>query len=124
LKSLRLSVIGLEPLFNEFLSDKKNFLHEAANVASPFTKQRLLLLKPFKYAFEFTSIPCLNVQGNPVICGLFICNFAYLRLRITLFSRTYPPICSHPWSLYIRAYFLGPYLSHITRSACTTKSAE
>jgi len=67
-----------------------------------------------------------KVHANLVICGLFICDFAYLRLIIILFSRTYPLICSHPWSLYMRfhymrAYFLGPYLSHITRSACNVK---
>jgi len=42
---------------------------------------------------------------------------------IILFSRTYPSICSHSWSFhrrihYLRAYFLGPYLSHVTRSPC------
>ncbi len=68
--------------------------------------------------------PTLLVQAALVICGLFICNFAYMRSRNGLFSGTYPLIYSHPWSFYMRmcymrAYFLSPYLSNITRSTCT-----
>ncbi len=53
----------------------------------------------------------------------------YLRFRVYAiqkwpFSVTYPLINSHPWSFYmqihyIRVYFWSPYLSHITRAACT-----
>jgi len=47
-----------------------------------------------------------------------------MRSRNGLFSGTYPLINSHPWSFYIRihymrVYFWSPYLSHITRAACT-----
>ncbi len=46
-----------------------------------------------------------------------------MRSRNGLFSETYPVIYSHPWSFYMRirymrAYFLSPYLLHITRSTC------
>ncbi len=63
------------------------------------------------------------VQAALVICGLFICNFAYMRSRNGLFSGTYPLIYSNPWYFYIqirymRVYFWSPYLSHITRSNC------
>jgi hypothetical protein len=59
-----------------------------------------------------------------VICGLFICEFVYMRLGMIFFYRTYPLIYSHPWSFYIqicymRVIFYGPYLSQITRSTCT-----
>jgi len=53
-----------------------------------------------------------------VICGLFICDFAYMRSRNGLFSGTYLLINSHPWSFYMRVYFWSPYLSHITRATC------
>jgi hypothetical protein len=50
---------------------------------------------------------------------------AFLQLQIGHFSGTYPPIYSHSWSFYVRicymqAKFFSPYLSHITRSNCTT----
>jgi hypothetical protein len=65
-----------------------------------------------------------RVQVDLIICGLFICEFAYMRLRMILIYRTYPLIYSHPWSFYmricyLRVIFFNPYLSHITRSACT-----
>ncbi len=65
-----------------------------------------------------------QIQADLVICGLFICEFTYMRLRIILIYRTYPLIYSHPWSFYmqicyIRVIFYGHYLLHITRSACT-----
>jgi len=68
----------------------------------------------------------LDIQAALVICGLFICDFAYIRSRNDLFSITYPLIISHPWSFYIRihyiqVYFWSPYPSHITRSNCTVK---
>ncbi len=58
-----------------------------------------------------------------IICGLFICKFAYIRLRMIIFYRTYPLIYSHHWTFYMRirimrVIFYGPYLSHIMRSAC------
>jgi hypothetical protein len=66
----------------------------------------------------------MAIQAALVICGLFICDFAYMRLKNGLFPRTYPPIYGIPRSFYMqihymRAYFWSPYLSHITRSACT-----
>jgi len=65
-----------------------------------------------------------TVQAALVICGLFTCDFAYMRLKNGLFPGTYPPIYGIPRSFcvqihYMRAYFWSPYLSHITRSACT-----
>jgi hypothetical protein len=67
-----------------------------------------------------SSCITLPIQADLVICSLFFCDFAYMRLKIGHFSRTYPQIYSHPWSFYMqirymRAYFFGPYLSHITR---------
>ncbi len=78
--------------------------------------------------YEVQKIKCLKrglkVQGDLVICGLFICKFAYMRLRMILIYRTYPLIYSDPWSFYMwirymRVIFYGPYLSHITSLACT-----
>jgi len=72
-----------------------------------------------------TITNCLSlVQAALVICGLFICDFTYMRSRNGLFSGTYPLIYSNPWSFYMqicymKAYFWSPYLSHITRSTCT-----
>jgi len=65
-----------------------------------------------------------NVQVALVICGLFICEFVYIRLKNGPFSGTYSLAYSHHWSFdmrihYMRAYFWSPYLSHITRSTCT-----
>ncbi len=65
-----------------------------------------------------------EIPADLVICGLFICKFAHMRLRMILIYRTYPLIYSHPWSFYMRirymqVIFYGPHLSHITRSACT-----
>ncbi len=78
--------------------------------------------------FRFTFIRnCqsykLTVQADLGICGLFICEFAFVRFRMILNNRTYPLIYGHPWSFYMRicymqVIFYGPYLSHITRSAC------
>ncbi len=67
----------------------------------------------------------LHIKAGLVICGLFICEFAYLQLEIGRFSGTYPPIYSHSWTFYMqirymRAKFFGPFLSHITRSNCTS----
>ncbi len=38
----------------------------------------------------------MDVQADLVLCGLFICEFAYMRLRMILIYRTYPLIYSHP----------------------------
>ncbi len=46
----------------------------------------------------------LTVQVALVICGLLICDFAYMRSRNDLFSGTYPLIISHPWSFYMRLF--------------------
>ncbi len=64
-----------------------------------------------------------EVQAALIICGLFICDFAYMWSRNGLFSGTYPLIYSNPWSFYLqirymRAYFWSPFLSHVTRSTC------
>jgi len=69
----------------------------------------------------------LYIQVALVICGLFICNFEYMRSGNDLFSGTYPLIYCNPWSFYMRihymrAYFWSPYLSHITRFTCIYKA--
>jgi len=65
-----------------------------------------------------------QIQAALVICGLFICDFAYMRLKNGLLSGTNPLIYGNPWSFlmwihYMPAYFWSPYLSNITRSTCT-----
>jgi len=59
----------------------------------------------------------LVVQAVLVICGLFMCDFAYMRLRIGHFSVLYPIVYSHPWVFNANSLYgiFGPYLSHITR---------
>jgi len=74
-----------------------------------------------------TTTTTFRLQVALVICGLFICDFPYMRSRNGLFSGTYPLINSHPWSFYMRihymrAYFWSPYLSHITRATCTASN--
>ncbi len=64
-----------------------------------------------------------SAQANLVICCLFICDFAHMRSKIGLNKGNYPLIYSHLWSFYIQIhymqdFYLGSYLSHITRSAC------
>jgi len=64
-----------------------------------------------------------QIQAALGICGLFICDFKYIRLKNGLFSGTCSLIYGNPRSFYMqinymRAYFLSPYLSHITRSTC------
>jgi len=68
----------------------------------------------------------LYIQAALIICGLFICDFAYMRLENGIFSGTYPLIYSNPWSFYIqihymRAYLWSTYLSYLTRSTCTSE---
>jgi len=86
-----------------------------------FWSGKLTNISNFKWLFIWTDI--FKVQVALVICGLFICEFAYMRLKNGLFSGTYPLIYSDRWSFYMqihymRAYFWSPYLSHITRSTC------
>ncbi len=62
--------------------------------------------------------------GGPRYISLFICNFAYMRLKNDLFSGSHPLIYGNPRSFYMQihymlAYFWSPYLSNITRSTCT-----
>ncbi len=54
-----------------------------------------------KYTFSRTTIKLFVYL---IICAVFICDFAYLRLRI--YSRTYPPIYSHPWYFYVRISYI------------------
>ena len=68
------------------------------------------------------------IQAALVISSLFICDFAYMRLKIGHFSGAYPLIYSHHWSFYMQirymqAHFFGPYLLHITRATCTKNYA-
>ncbi len=52
-------------------------------------------------------------------------NSSICNCKLTIFvERTYPSIYNHSWIFlirirYMRALFLGPYLSHIRRSTCT-----
>ena len=67
----------------------------------------------------------MAIQAALVICGLFICDFAYMRFKFWHFRRTYPLIIQCYWSRYMRIYymrtnFLGPYLSHIKRANSTS----
>jgi len=70
----------------------------------------------------------IYIQAALVICGLFICDFAYVRSRNGLFLE---PILQFQSSLvfymricYMRVYFWSPCLSHITRSTCKLKLAQ
>jgi hypothetical protein len=90
-----------------------------------FTKMHYSLdsVKKWNVLSLHNNLKINNVQANLVICGLFICEFTYMRLRMIFIYRTYPLIYSHAWSFYMqicymRVIFYGPYLSHITRSAC------
>jgi hypothetical protein len=81
------------------------------------------------YVIIFQRDLRLLVQAALIICGLFICDFAYMGSRNDLFSVTYPLIISHPWSFYMqihymRVYFWSPYPSHITRSNCIGKTVK
>jgi len=91
-----------------------------------------LFCKQFTLIFAFSRYVLLpnyffSLHAALVICGLFICNFTYMRLKNGLFSGTYPLIYCNPRSFYMRihymrAYFWSPYLSHITRSTSTIYS--
>jgi hypothetical protein len=63
----------------------------------------VLIYVKLKFPLPFT------IQAALVICGLFICNFEYMRSRNGLFSGTYPLIYSHPWSFYIRICYMQAY---------------
>ncbi len=56
-----------------------------------------------------------GIRAALVICGLFISEFAYMRLKNGLFLE---PILL--LSFYMRAYLWSLYLSHIMRSTCTS----
>ena len=79
-------------------------------------------LKKFLIRFS-TSSSNIRIQAALVICKLFICDFAYMRLKLWHFRGTHPSISNCYWShymqvLYMRTNFLGPYVSHITRADC------
>ncbi len=119
---------------NSLLTHKLNglFCH-LSETYPPFSSHYWIQYLWFQYSRRIVwmylpriTMSAFTVQAALVICGLFICDFAYMRSKICLFSGTYPLIYSHPWSFYMRirymrAYFLSPYLSHITRSTCTEK---
>ncbi len=52
------------------------------------------------------KITRITIQAALVICGLFICDFAYIRSRNGLFSGTYPLI--YPWSFYMQICYMEP----------------
>jgi len=65
----------------------------------------------FQWDFPNTRKHCRQTKNNSsflkihaalVICGLFICEFAYMQLKNGLFSGTYPLIYSDCWSFYMR----------------------
>jgi len=63
------------------------------------------------------------IQVALVICGHFICEFAYMYFKNGLFSGTYPLIYSDCRSFYMRIHYMAanfwsPYLSNIMRSNC------
>ena len=59
------------------------------------------------------EVPTKYVQAVLDICGLFICDFSYMRLRIVHFCETYPLIHCHRWSFYMRiGYIWSLYLAY------------
>ncbi len=77
---------------------------------------------PWKYNQVFFIY--FAVQVELTICGLFVWYFLNMQLRTIISYVTYPLIYSHPKSFpipicFMRDLFFGPYLSLITRSACT-----
>jgi hypothetical protein len=64
--------------------------------------------------------------GRPRYMRSFYLRIHVYEIEMIFIYRTYPLIYSHPWSFYMRIHYMrvifyGPYLSHITRSACTVK---
>jgi len=86
----------------------------------PFNTFKVWLWYEFKYKF-------LTLKRDISISELFILDFAYMRLKLWHFRVTYPPIYQCFCGLIICKFlicepiFLGPNLSHITRTACIEK---
>jgi hypothetical protein len=78
-----------------------------SGVNSPVSEREIKIKDPYLIGF---FIQCgkniSNVQAALVICGLFICDFAYMWSRNGLFSGTYPLIYSHPWSFCMRIHYM------------------
>ncbi len=51
----------------------------------------------------------IEVQVTLIICGLFICDSTYMRLKKWLFSRTYPLIFGNPRSFYLQIHHIRAY---------------
>jgi len=106
-------------------SRSKMWLEELHSLKTGSSIRFLLNIDLLTIRFRtWTMLIPKQIQANLILCGLFICKFAYMRLKNCLFSGTYPLIDSDCRSLYmqihyIRAYFGSPYLSHIMRSTCT-----
>jgi hypothetical protein len=60
-------------------------------------------IRTYCFSTSKISIDCTHV--DLVLCGLFICEFVYLRLQIDHCSGTYPPIYSHSWSFYANSLY-------------------
>ncbi len=75
------------------------------------------------------NLCCLasNMYRWPSLYAVFLSAISHIcDPEMTFYSGTHPLIISHPWSFYMRicymrVYFWSPYLSHITRSNCTSK---
>ena len=60
----------------------------------------------------------ISRSGLLVICGLFVCNFVFMQLRVILFSGTCTQIYSYPWPFNSKCEFVNffvPSLSIIIR---------
>jgi hypothetical protein len=71
--------------------------------------------------YDQSRIFKLKYRHTPLYAVFFICNFAYVWVKIGIFLRTCPHICRHPWSfLYVNLIYASlifySFLSHITRS--------
>jgi len=63
------------------------------------------------------------IQVALVICGLFICDFSYMRLYLCILEERilqFTNAIGNRSHYMLIHYFLGPYLSHKSRAACTT----
>ncbi len=70
-----------------------------------------LFCKQFTLIFAFSRYVLLpnyffSLHAALVICGLFICNFTYMRLKNCLFSGTYPLIYGNPRSFYMQIHYM------------------
>jgi hypothetical protein len=59
-------------------------------IVKRFEKTRLTSLAK-NLSFGGLAICILKVQVDLVICGIFVCKFVYLQLKIDHFSEMYPP---------------------------------